>query len=62
MTDGKIFSVGEKVVIHGFWGMNILVKEFPIDATLYVTREYLLPKKTLKDIMRWVFNIHQGSF
>ena len=27
MTDGKNFSVGEKVIIHGFWGMNVLVKE-----------------------------------
>ena len=29
MTDGKKFSVGEKVVIHGFWGMYVMVKEIP---------------------------------
>jgi len=31
MTDNKIFSVGEKVVIRGFSGMNILVEEVPIE-------------------------------
>lgn len=31
MTDGKKFSVGEKVIIHGFWGMNVLVKEVPVE-------------------------------
>ena len=31
MTDEKVFSVGEKVIIHGFWGMNVLVKETPIE-------------------------------
>lgn len=31
MTDGKKISVGEKVIIHGFWGMNVLVKEIPIE-------------------------------
>ena len=30
MADGKRFSVGEEVVIHGFWGMNVLVKEVPV--------------------------------
>ena len=31
MTDGKSFSVGDKVVIHGFWQMNVLVKEVPAE-------------------------------
>ena len=31
MTDGKNFSVGEKVIIHGFWGLNVLVKEIPVE-------------------------------
>ncbi|MCJ7772784.1 MAG: hypothetical protein MUP22_06575 [Desulfobacterales bacterium] len=31
MTVGKKFSVGEKVEIHGFWGMNVLVKEISIE-------------------------------
>ena len=32
MTDGKKFSVGEIVMIHGFsWGMNVLVKEVPVE-------------------------------
>ncbi len=29
MADGKKFSVGEKVMIQGFWGMTVLVKEIP---------------------------------
>jgi len=29
IADGKKFSVGEKVIIHGFLGMNVLVKEIP---------------------------------
>ena len=31
IADGKKFSVGEKVIIHGFWGMNVLVKEIPAE-------------------------------
>jgi len=31
MTDGKKFSVGEKVMIQGFWGMTVLVKEIPVE-------------------------------
>ena len=31
IADGKKFSVGEKVIIHGFWGMNVLVKEIPVE-------------------------------
>ena len=31
MTDDRKFSAGEKVVIHGFWGMNVLVKEVPLE-------------------------------
>ena len=32
MTDGKNFSVGEKVIIQGHcWGMNLLVKEVPVE-------------------------------
>jgi len=31
MNDGKKFSVGEKVMIHGFWGMTVLVKEIPVE-------------------------------
>jgi membrane protein implicated in regulation of membrane protease activity len=31
MTDGKNFSVGEKVIIHGFWGMTVLVREIPVE-------------------------------
>ena len=31
MTDGKKLSVGEEVIIHGFWGMNVLVKEVPFE-------------------------------
>ena len=29
MTDGKNFYIGERVIIHGFCGMNVLVKEVP---------------------------------
>jgi membrane protein implicated in regulation of membrane protease activity len=29
MTDGEKFSVGDKVMIQGFWGMTVLVKEIP---------------------------------
>lgn len=28
-TDGKKLSVGDKAVIEGFWGLNLLVKEVP---------------------------------
>lgn len=28
-TDGKKLSVGDKVIIDGFWGLNLLVKEVP---------------------------------
>ena len=31
MTDGKKFSIGEEVVIYGFSGMNVLVKEIFIE-------------------------------
>jgi len=31
MADGKKFSVGEKVIIQGFWGLNVLVKEIPVE-------------------------------
>jgi len=31
MTNGKQFSAGEKVIINGFWGMNVLVKEVPVE-------------------------------
>jgi len=32
MTEGKMFSVSEKVIINGFgWGMNVLVKEVPVE-------------------------------
>jgi membrane protein implicated in regulation of membrane protease activity len=31
MTDGRKFSVGEKVIIDGFWGLNLLVKEAPAE-------------------------------
>jgi len=31
MADGKNFSVGEKVIIHGFWGLNVLVKGIPVE-------------------------------
>ena len=31
IADGKKFSVGEKVIIHGFWGMNVLVKEIFVE-------------------------------
>jgi len=30
ITYGKKFSAGEKVIINGFWGMNVLVKEVPV--------------------------------
>jgi hypothetical protein len=31
MADVKKFSVGEKVMIQGFWGMTVLVKEIPVE-------------------------------
>lgn len=31
MSESKNFSVGEKVVIHGFWGMNVLVREISVE-------------------------------
>lgn len=31
MTDGRRFSAGEKVIIHGFWEMYVLVKEAPAE-------------------------------
>ena len=31
MTDGRNFSVGEKVIIQGFWGLNIKVKGIPVE-------------------------------
>ena len=31
MTRGKNFSVGEQVMIHGFRGMNVLVREVPTE-------------------------------
>ena len=30
ITDGRQFLVGEKVIIHGFWGMTVLVKEVAV--------------------------------
>ena len=32
MAEGKKFSVGEKVMIQGFWGMTVLVKEIPVET------------------------------
>ena len=29
VTEGKKFSVGDEVIINGFWGLNLLVKEVP---------------------------------
>ena len=43
MTDGKNFSAGEKVVIYGFWGMNVLVKEIP-DKKQIKTKEALISR------------------
>jgi membrane protein implicated in regulation of membrane protease activity len=31
ITDGKKFSKGDKVIIHGFWEMKVLVKEVSIE-------------------------------
>ena len=31
IADGQKFSVGEQVMIYGFWGMNVLVKEVPTE-------------------------------
>jgi membrane protein implicated in regulation of membrane protease activity len=31
VADGKKFLVGEKVMIHGFWGLTVLVKEIPFE-------------------------------
>ena len=31
IADGKKFLIGEKVIIYGFWGLNVLVKEIPIE-------------------------------
>lgn len=31
IVDGKKFLIGEKVIIYGFWGLNVLVKEIPIE-------------------------------
>ena len=31
-TDGRRFSAGEKVIIHGFLEMYVLVKEAPAEA------------------------------
>jgi membrane protein implicated in regulation of membrane protease activity len=31
MTDGRKFAVGEKVLIDGFWGLNLIVKEAPAE-------------------------------
>ena len=31
MADGEKFSKGDKVIIHGFWGMKVLVKENGIE-------------------------------
>ncbi len=30
-ADGKKFSKGDKIIIHGFWGMKVLVKELRIE-------------------------------
>jgi inner membrane protein len=30
-ADGKKFLVGEKVIIQGFWGLAVLVKEIPVE-------------------------------
>ena len=32
MGEGEKFSVGEKVMIQGFWGMTVLAKEIPSDT------------------------------
>ncbi|PNX46012.1 MAG: hypothetical protein BV456_12850 [Thermoplasmata archaeon M8B2D] len=31
IADGKKFLIGEKVIIYGFWGLNVLVKEIPTE-------------------------------
>ena len=31
MADGEKFLVGEKVMIYGFWGLTVLVKEIPVE-------------------------------
>ena len=52
MTDGKNFSVGEKVIIHEFWGMTVLVKEIPVEKSR--------KQKSLINHIKWCNHPHRN--
>lgn len=52
MTDGKKFSAGEKVMIYGFWGLTVLVKEIPVEKPR--------KQKRLINHMKWCTHQHRN--